>query len=428
MAWRDPRPADATRQDRKCAGAGCGSEARRLAPSAVPPFRVGDLVDILLVTTLVYATLVWLRRTQAWFVAVGLLLLAALYAIALAVDLRLTTWLLNSFFAILVVVIVVIFQDELRQLFERLAVWSLRRRPPQPAVGSVPSDILVQTLGDLARQRIGALVVLPGVQPIERYVRGGLLLDGVLSVPLLKSLFDPHSPGHDGAVLVEGDRVRRFAVHLPLSSDFAQLHGVGTRHAAALGLAELTDALCLVVSEERGEIAFARDGRLQRPVDTATLAAALADFRRAAQPADSRRWSFWQALVFAHGAEKVASLLVVTGLWWALVPGARVVERTFDVPVHVVNLPATLALEGVDPQQVRVTLAGEQREFYLFNPRLLDVSVDASLASAGRRTFALGDESMRLPKELQLRDIEPTSVRIAVRPAPSATPTPPAVD
>jgi diadenylate cyclase len=393
------------------------------------PFRIGDVVDILLVTTLVYATVVWLRRTQAWFVAVGLLLLAALYAIARAADLRLTTWLLNSFFAILVVVIVVIFQDELRQLFERLAVWSPRRRPPQAAVGTVPSDVLVQTLGDLARQRIGALVVLPGRQPIERYVRGGVPLDGVLSVPLLKSLFDPHSPGHDGAVLVEGDRVRRFAGHLPLSTDFTQLHGVGTRHAAALGLAELTDALCLVVSEERGEIAVARDGRLRRPVDVATLAATLADFHRAAQPPDNRRWPFWRALVFAHGAEKAASLLVVTGLWWALVPGARVVERTFDVPVHVVNLPPTLALDGVEPQAVRVTLAAEQREFYLFNPRLLDVSVDASLASAGRRTFALGEEAMRLPKELRLRDIQPSSVRIAVRPAPPATgATPPEVD
>jgi hypothetical protein len=324
------------------------------------------------------------------------------------------------------VVIVVIFQTELRQLFERLAIISLRRRPPAPA-GDGTAEIVTQTLGDLARARVGALVVLPGRQPIETYVRGGLALDGRLSVPLLWSLFDPHSPGHDGAVIVAGDRVVRFAAHLPLSTDFTQLVGVGTRHAAALGLAELTDALCLVVSEERGQIGIARAGRLLHPVDSASLNATLTGFFAEMRPPERRR-SSWRPLVFEHGAEKLASLLVVTGLWWALVPGSRIVERTFPVPVRVVNLPQTLVLERVEPEDVSVTLAAEQRAFYFFNPRLLEVTVDATLAGAGRRTFTISEDTLRLPNELELRDVEPQVVRLAVRPAPGNPPVAPEVD
>ncbi len=381
-----------------------------------------DVVDILLVTTLVYTAVVWIRRTQAAFVAIGLFLLAVLYVLAEAFDLQLTTAIFRSFFAISVVIIVVLFQEELRQLFERLGVWSMRRGR-STAARSAPADILVEALTDLARQRVGALVVLPGTQPIARHVRGGLALDGVLSVPLVKSIFDPHSPGHDGAVIVDGDRVIRFAAHLPLSTNFLALVGVGTRHSAALGLAELTDALCLVVSEERGEISVARDGRLRRLTDPATLSAELGRFLHQLRPDDGERRSFWLQLLREHWAEKIASLVFVSALWLAVVPGARPLERTFRVPVQVANLPPELVVDEVKPKDVEVKLAGLRREFYLFNPRFLRITVDARLASAGRKTFQVLDRDLRYPKALTLDGIEPDSVRITVRRA--ETPAPP---
>src|SRR5262245_42361857 len=379
-----------------------------------------DLVDILLVTILVYTAVVGIRRTQAAFVAIGLFLLAVLYVLAEAFDLQLTTAIFRSFFAISVVIIVVLFQEELRQLFERLGVWSLRRRRGGPP--SAPADMLVEALTDMARQRVGALVVLPGNQPIARHVRGGLALDGVLSVPVLKSIFDPHSPGHDGAVIVEGDQVVRFATHLPLSTNFLALVGVGTRHSAALGLAELTDALCIVVSEERGEISIARDGRLRRLTDPATLSAELERFLHETRPGDGERRSFWYHLLREHWAEKIASLFFVSALWLAVVPGARPLEQTFRVPVHVANLPPELTVDEVKPKDVEVKLSGVRREFYLFNPRFLRITIDASLASAGRKTFQVLDRDLRYPKALTLDGIEPDSVRITVKRAETKPP------
>src|SRR5919112_6164292 len=171
----------------------------------------------------------------------------------------------------------VIFQEELRQLFERIAVWSLARKRT-PTLGLSTSDILVRTVADLAKERVGALIVIRGNDPLERHITGGIPLNGKLSAPLLKSIFDPHSPGHDGAVLVEQDSIARFAAHLPLSKDLRQLANVGTRHSAGLGLAELTDALCIVVSEERGTISIARDGKLREVENLQQLGASIESF------------------------------------------------------------------------------------------------------------------------------------------------------
>jgi uncharacterized protein (TIGR00159 family) len=379
--------------------------------------ELADLVDILLVATLVYTAVVWIRRTQAGFVAIGLFVLAALYVVAEALDLQLTTAIFRSVFAISVVLIVVLFQEELRQLFERLGVWSVRRGR-HPPLRSLPADILVETCTDFARQRIGALVVLPGTQPIARHVRGGLPLDGIVSVPLLKSVFDPHSPGHDGAVIMEGPRVTRFAAHLPLSTNFSALGGVGTRHSAALGLAELTDALCIVVSEERGVVSVARDGRLRALPEPAALSAEIARFLEDTHPKPDERRSFWRQLVREHWVEKIASLAFVSALWLAVVPGSRPLERTFSVPVQIVNLPPALVLDDVKPDTIEVTLSGLRREFYLFTPRFLRLTIDGKLAGQGRRTFQVLRRDLRYPEALRLEGIDPDEVRIDVHPAP----------
>ena len=375
--------------------------------------RFTDVVDILVVTALVYTAGLWIRRTPAALVAVGILLLGALYVAARALGLQLTAWFFQGFFAIFLIIIVVIFQEELRQLFERVAMWGLRRG--SRAVGtSEPTDILVQCLTDLARDRIGALVVIPGTQPLGRHVRGGIALEGKLSVPLLKSIFDPHSPGHDGAVIVEDGRVTRFAAHLPLSRDLTQLSGVGTRHSAALGLAELTDALCLVVSEERGSMSIAKGGRLRRLGDPQELGTILHAGFEAPQPARDAR-HLWNDVVREDWVAKLTSLVAVLALWCLFVPGARPTQRTFEVPVTVSNLPNGYALEGVHPGEVKATLSGPARAFYLFDRRRLEVTVDAMPAEVGRRTVRLSEANVRCPRDVTVEDIRPAEVRIALR-------------
>jgi uncharacterized protein (TIGR00159 family) len=326
---------------------------------------------------------------------------------------QLTAWLFQGFFAVLVIVLVVIFQSDLRRLFERIAVVGLRRRrveepPPQS------TDALVRSAVELARNRAGALIVICGRDPVERYVEGGVLLGGRLSDALLLSLFDKHSPGHDGAVIIEGDHVVRFGAQLPLSNDFVQLRRRGTRHSAALGLAERTDAVCLVVSEERGQISIAREGTLRNLEKPEDVAVALPPLLHALSPRVGRRELVWQGLR-ERWIEKLVAVGLACFLWIAFVPGAQVDEVSYELPVAVDNLPAGYSLEKVDPPELEVTLSGTRRRFVLLDEKRLEVRLDGFLVEAGRRSFDVPDEAVIHPAGLKVTSVTPRRVRLSVR-------------
>ncbi len=376
--------------------------------------RLSDLVDIAIVASLVWLAIVWFRTAQARMALLGFSAVAVLFLLARALDLQLTTWLLQGFTAVLALVLVVVFQDDLRRLFEGIAVWGLRRGVPRP-----PPDVervLVRVCFALARAGMGALVVLPGREPLERHLEGGVYLDGRLSEPLLLSLFDPRSAGHDGAAVVGANRLVRFGVHLPLSTDWDRLGHGGTRHAAALGLSERSDALCLVVSEERGEVSIALDGQLQVMAGPEELMTAL---RRFVAPAARRpRAAGWRSRLARVGTrwrEGVVAVGLATGLWYVAVPGAALEAAGRSVPVVVENLPEGYELVGVEPPEVEVRFEGRRRDLYLAGANDLAVRIDALLVQLGRRTFELSLEQVQHPERVRPLAISPPKVRLSVK-------------
>ena len=379
----------------------------------LPNISFAEIVDIIFVAVLLYTAIVWAQRTRAAFVVRGIIILGAIYIVARYLDLQMTAWIFQGFFAIFLIMVVVIFQEELRQMFEHIAVWSFTRKRA-PALGSTTTDILVRTVADLAKEHIGALIVIRGNDPLERHITGGILLDGKLSGPLLKSVFDPHSPGHDGAVVVENDRITRFAVHLPLSKDLRQLSNVGTRHSAALGLAELADALCIVVSEERGTISVARNGRLQEMESLQQLGSAIESFLREEFPAPERG-KISPQFFRENWIAKAVALSLAVGFWYIFVPGSKTVEVNYKIPVRVVNLPPTLLIDDIDPPVVNAKFSGPRRAFYLFDAKKITVTVDVSMAEMGRRTFNITEQNIRYPKDLTLQDLSPSTLKLSVR-------------
>lgn len=280
---------------------------------ALRGFGFADALDVALVAALLYAGISWLRRSQAALVALGMGLLGVVYLAARLLDLQLTTWVFHGFFAAAALVLVVIFQEELRQGFEELAAMAMgRREDHRPRMDA--AEVLARALTRLAREKHGALVVLAGMQKLDRHLTGGEVLGGRVSAALLESLFDPHSAGHDGAVVIEDRDVSRFGAHLPLTRGASLPHGFGTRHSAALGLSERTDALCLVVSEERGTISAARHGEL-RPVEGAEeLERLITGFYRERRALRSSRPGLRSALQ-GHRLEKVAAIVLAIALW-----------------------------------------------------------------------------------------------------------------
>jgi len=274
---------------------------------------VADVLDMILVGSLIYGLLLWFKRTKAAFVALGLFLLAVVYVIAWLAGMYMTIRIFQGFFAVFIVAVIVIFQEEIRSVFERIAVWSLTGGVLKAAPTHRQVEILVRSLGDLARDHIGALVVLRGLDPLDRHVEGGWDLNGELSEALIKSIFDSHSLGHDGAFIVEEGRVSRFGVQLPLSKDFSKITNLGTRHSAALGLSERCDALCMAVSEEHGTISVASRGEIRTLNDLEELQDAIEVFLNRLMPNPER--GIIRSFLTDNWREKLAAAGVSALLW-----------------------------------------------------------------------------------------------------------------
>lgn len=381
-------------------------------------------IDIAVVTLVIYAFLIAIKRTRrSGLIFVGILIVSLIYLLAQKLKLVLTVALLQGFFAIIVVVLVVIFQEDLRYFFERVGLWWRERSLPgyKRHARRLPRrevEVLARTLGDLARARIGALVVLRGHDVIARHLDGGTEVEGHLSEPLLKSIFDPHSLGHDGAVIIEGDRIDRLGVHLPLSKDLDKLPRSGTRHAAALGLSERSDALCIVVSEERGTISFARRGNLRLVADVGELASALEAFYDEINPRIELR--VWREIYSRNLREKLAALGLSVALWMVVVHRSQVVQRSFEIPVQYGLLGTNLVVKVVRPENITVSFSATRKEFDSVHPGDIKLVLQLWDVRKGRRQFRITSRELSYPANLDIDDIEPRQVTLEIEERPPA--------
>jgi uncharacterized protein (TIGR00159 family) len=368
-------------------------------------------VDIAVVAALLWSAFVWLRRTRARWALLGITILGASYLLSRQLSLTLTTWILQGSIVVFVIVLVVAFQEDLRRLVELVAVRGLfrRARPPTPEA----TDILIRSIAQLAADRTGALIVLPGREPLDRHIAGGIPLDAELSEPLLLSIFDAHSPGHDGAAIVRGSRLSQFGVHLPLSTNHAQVGHGGTRHAAALGLAERTDALCLAVSEERGVTSVASEGVLRGLYRPEELAIEIHRFVERVTPKRRPARERLSALL-GRWPEAVGAVTAAALLWLLVVPGSGVVRAVRSASVVVMNLPEGFVLTGVEPREVEVTVSGPRRALVLGDPDAIEVHVDALLVQLGRRTFQVTPDLVAHPEGFQVHEVNPKQIRVSV--------------
>ncbi len=268
--------------------------------------------DILVIALLVYAVLIFIKQTHSFFMLWGLLILVGVGLFSKIFNLGLTSRFFESLLPSFIIIFVIIFQKEVRRFFE----WFLRSNGKSSAnkipLSSRVSHIIVNAVEDLAKKKIGALIVLAGKFHLEEFLEGGWILGGYISTPLLLSIFDPSSPGHDGAIIIENNVVKRFGTHLPLAENFQRFGDLGTRHRSALGLAQKTDALVIVVSEERGTISLARNGSIEQLPDITVLQKTIDNFVREKFPAQKAPLRN----VFTRNiTEKAVSLALAVAFW-----------------------------------------------------------------------------------------------------------------
>jgi uncharacterized protein (TIGR00159 family) len=233
-----------------------------------------DALDVLIVAFLVYELLRFLRGTHAVQIALGGVVLVLLYWASILFNLQTVNWLLRTFLPFLVFGIIVVFQAEIRKGLAHLGrapfLGGAARRRQEEVV-----DEIVLAATTLAAERTGAIIALEREMGLRSYVETGIALDALVSYDLLVSIFHPATPLHDGAVILQGNRVAAAACFLPLTVSPELSRTLGSRHRAAIGLTEDTDALAIVVSEESGAISVVEGGRIRRGLDGRAVRQAL---------------------------------------------------------------------------------------------------------------------------------------------------------
>ena len=225
-----------------------------------------DFFDIMIVAILFYYILLWLQGTRAIPLIRGLVVILLIYLGGRVLGLHTINWLFDKFVAVVAVMLVILFQPELRRTLERFGRGKLLGTlgfAPAPH-GSFYVRNVVRAVEQLSEAKIGALIILERMSGLTEYLESGVRLDAMLSAELLVSIFNPKSPLHDGAVAIQGDRVLAASCLLPLSESRLLDKRLGTRHRAAVGISELSDALAIVVSEKTGIISLAENGFLVR--------------------------------------------------------------------------------------------------------------------------------------------------------------------
>lgn len=233
-----------------------------------------DLVEIAIVFLLIYRLLLLIRETRAMQMLVGVALLAGLYLMAVILGFTLIRGLLQTLFQYGAIAALVVFQPEMRAALSRLG-----QRPFVRLLGQTRAtdtvERLVKGVKRLSRDGVGAIVAVQRETGLREYAREGSAMEAVVSADLLRTIFSPDSPIHDGAVIVVGDRIKSTGVILPLTQNPLKDRSLGTRHRAAIGLSEETDAVVIVVSEETSRISVAHRGRIEVGVTGKQLRATL---------------------------------------------------------------------------------------------------------------------------------------------------------
>ena len=376
--------------------------------------RPQDVVDILFITIVVYHMYIWFRSTKAFKALIGLLALGIIFTIAQTWGLFLTTWMFQILWQVLIILLIILFQPEIRQFLERFNPLQklIRRKSSNPAAWV---ETLTEACFKLAKNRIGALIIIERNDWVDELVTGGISIEGQPTPEIITSVFQKESPLHDGAMIIRKGAIVATACYLPLSSAEGLPNEYGTRHRAALGLAERCDAWVIVVSEERGKLSLVRKGLIGSIEDPSDLIDSLAEVMEPTEGRDQRTrdkiYSF-----FVHQWRLKLIILGLVTVGWLFLAGQQNFVVSFKVPVQMENLPARMEiLEPIKPE-ITITARGMRKDASTLNARNVQARIDMTLAGYGVRTFRISRDRISLPsKNVDIIKIEPDELLFVIR-------------
>jgi diadenylate cyclase len=236
----------------------------------IEQFSIWSMLDISIAAVIIYQVLLLLRGTRAAQMLTGILLIVLLYVVSSILPLTTLHWMMNKFYSSFIILLIIVFQDDIRYVLS-----SMGRKPLIQSTETAPTnamlDEVARAANTLASKRIGALIILERSIKLTRYVEAGIRLEARVSKEILVSIFHPSSPIHDGAVIIQKNRLSAAGCFLPLTRDESVDPNFGTRHRAAIGISQVSDAVVVLISEEGASAAVVVDGKVYRKTDARSL-------------------------------------------------------------------------------------------------------------------------------------------------------------
>jgi uncharacterized protein (TIGR00159 family) len=345
--------------------------------------RWQDVVDITLNSYILFRFYVLFRGTNAFRVLVWIALLWFFQRVAVFLGLIVTSWVIQVITAVAALIIIVVFRNEIRSVLQaknlKAILWGFPRKAVQ-----TPIDIIVETVYEMARSHSGALIVFPGKEDLEEVVQSGIPWQGLVSKEMITSIFWHDNPVHDGAAIIQADHITEVGVILPLSQRKDLPSYYGTRHRAAAGLAENTDALVILVSEERGNVVVAKGSRMS----VVNQKAKLAQILREHVGVTEKQWGYLRKEKFKIGIAALTSVLFITGVWFSFSRGLETLV-TLEVPVEYMNRDPETEILDTSVNAVRLELSGSGTLIKSIRPEQVRVRLDLSKAVVGRNTLTI---------------------------------------
>lgn len=341
-------------------------------------------------------------------IALGVVALHALALLARRLDIVVASWILDAAAVLAILVLLLVFQPELRRAFMRMDT-AVRNWPRRPSIGLTGGGVVANAAFALARERLGALIVITRKDAIGELLEGGIALGAAISAELLEAIFQKVSPLHDGAAIIEGGRLVKANVVLPLTHRGDVPVFYGTRHRAALGLAERSDALVIAVSEERGEVSLMDGRRTYTFADPKSLALKLEGL---SSPAKADLKSRLHRMVTTNLGLKAAALTLAGVIWAMSFLASGTTIRTISVPIEFSNVPGGMQVTSQSADALEVQVRGSPWIMDSVSLGPLVGNFNLGSFSPGWHTLHFNPQSLDLPPGIAVDQVAPENVRI----------------
>jgi uncharacterized protein (TIGR00159 family) len=379
----------------------------------VSNIRLPDILDILFITFIAYQFYVWFWGTQAFKAIIGIVALSGVFIIANAWGLFLTTWVFQILWQVFVILLIILFQKEIRQILERfnpLKIFGVRQE--STSTDWIPG--VVTWAFAAAQKKLGAVIVFERSDRVFDLITKGIAMACDPLPEILYSIFNKESPLHDGGILISNGKIIKTSFYLPLSVREDLPQEWGTRHRAALGLSEQCDAAVLIVSEERGDISVFMNKTIQKIKDPDALSALLAGM---APETKEQNHSMKQTLKiwFTRRYKIKASILMAVFALWLVLAGQQNFERDIEISMRYKNIPASLVVAQPLEQKIIITCRGLRKDVSLLNENNSSAVLALLAAKPGVFSYNINPRNINLPNDrVQVVNITPAEVEITL--------------